>query len=118
MSPSSYTISRILEEGLCVARAHEHEQCTASHRHPVVVIYMENKERSTVVGSSSAQSMLNAGATVVLTYDEGSSGAGINGTTGGGNITRWWSVPVSADASTRARPTTTHCWRPSRGGSV
>jgi hypothetical protein len=30
--------------------------------------------------------MLAAGATVVLTYDEGSSSAGINGTSGGGNI--------------------------------
>jgi hypothetical protein len=30
--------------------------------------------------------MLSAGATVVLTYDEGSSSAGINGTSGGGNI--------------------------------
>jgi phosphoesterase family protein/glycosyl hydrolase family 99 len=30
--------------------------------------------------------MLANGATVILTYDEGSSGAGINGTSGGGNI--------------------------------
>jgi len=30
--------------------------------------------------------MLANGATVVLTYDEGSSSAGINGTSGGGNI--------------------------------
>ena len=32
------------------------------------------------------QPMLANGATVILTYDEGSSGAGINGTSGGGNI--------------------------------
>ena len=30
--------------------------------------------------------MLAHGATVILTYDEGSSSAGINGTSGGGNI--------------------------------
>jgi len=35
---------------------------------------------------ANVQPMLNAGATVVLTYDEGSSGAGVNGTAGGGNI--------------------------------
>jgi hypothetical protein len=35
---------------------------------------------------SNVEPMLKAGATVVLTYDEGSSGAGVNGTSGGGNI--------------------------------
>jgi hypothetical protein len=35
---------------------------------------------------ANVEPMRKAGATVVLTYDEGSSGAGINGTAGGGNI--------------------------------
>ena len=42
--------------------------------------------------------MLEQGATVVLTYDEGSSGAGINGTSGGGNI---FTVVVGAGINPR-----------------
>ena len=42
--------------------------------------------------------MLANGATVVLTYDEGSSGAGINGTSGGGNI---YTVVVGAGVASR-----------------
>ena len=42
--------------------------------------------------------MLSAGATVVLTYDEGSSSAGINGTSGGGNI---YTVVVGPGVSAR-----------------
>jgi hypothetical protein len=42
--------------------------------------------------------MLANGATVILTYDEGSSGAGINGTSGGGNI---YTVVVGPGISAR-----------------
>jgi hypothetical protein len=42
--------------------------------------------------------MLANGATVILTYDEGSSGAGINGTSGGGNI---YTVVVGPGVSAR-----------------
>jgi hypothetical protein len=42
--------------------------------------------------------MLANGATVILTYDEGSSGAGVNGTSGGGNI---YTVVVGQGISAR-----------------
>ena len=56
--------------------------------------------------------MLANGATVVLTYDEGSSSAGINGTSGGGNI--YTVVVGTGDRTARRRwasTTTTRCWR-------
>ena len=61
--------------------------------------------------------MLANGATVVLTYDEGSSSAGINGTSGGGNIYTVVVGPGRDPASTLGSTTTTRCWRRSSDGS-